>query len=247
MFRNKHFPFVFLALLVATALFVAGCTAATSAAPSAQSTQGNGTITVVGKGQAFGQPDQAQIQVGVETFAQTVDEATSQNQATVDAVMAALDELGIPAKDIQTTNYSLFAEQRYGDNGPEGIAGYRVGNQVNVIVRDISQVGAVMAAVTDAGANSIYGVNFSVADPAALEQEARAAAMADAQERAEALASLGQVQLGGITAISEVVGPPPVVMGLGGGAMAEAAAPQPSISPGELAVNVQVQVEYAIQ
>ena len=57
-----------------------------------------------------------------------------------------------------------------------GIAGYRVSNQVNVKIRDIALVGDVLAAVTEAGANSIYGVNFSVADPAALEAEARALA-----------------------------------------------------------------------
>ncbi|HMT22557.1 MAG TPA: SIMPL domain-containing protein, partial [Promineifilum sp.] len=113
----------------------------------------------------------------------------------------------------QTTNYSLYAEQIYGDRGPEGIAGYRISNQVNVKIRDIALVGDVLAAVTEAGANAIYGVNFSVADPAALEAEARAAAMDDARKRAESLAELGGVALGDIQVISEVVGTPVMPMG----------------------------------
>ncbi len=109
-----------------------------------------GGITVVGQGTSFGQPDQATVIVGVDTFAPTVAEATAQNQTTLDSVMAALEAAGIAPEDIQTTNYSLYAEQIYGDRGPEGIAGYRVSNQVNVKIRDISAVGDVLAAVTEA-------------------------------------------------------------------------------------------------
>lgn len=220
-----------------------------AAAPAQQATvPAAGGITVVGQGTAYGQPDQATVIVGVDTFAPTVAEATAQNQATLDDVMAALEAAGIAAEDIQTTNYSLYAEQIYGDRGPEGIAGYRVSNQVNVKIRDIALVGDVLAAVTEAGANAIYGVNFSVADPAALEAEARAAAMEDARKRAESLAELGGVSLGDIQIISEVVGTPVMPLGMGGGGFAmEQAASAPGISPGQLSYQVQVQVTYGIQ
>ncbi len=239
---------LFIAIL---ALALVGCNAAQAggtAAPAAQSgsTVNAGGVTVVGQGTAYGQPDQATVVVGVESFAATVAEATTQNQTTLDNVMAALAAAGIAAEDIQTTNYSLFAEQTYGENGPTGIAGYRVSNQVNVKIRDIALVGDVLAAVTEAGANSIYGVNFSVADPAALEAEARALAMQDAANRAASLAELGNVALGDITVISEVVGTP--VMPLSGGyAMEQAASAAPGISPGQLSYQVQVQVTYSIQ
>jgi uncharacterized protein YggE len=207
-----------------------------------------GGITVVGQGTAYGQPDQATVIVGVDTFAPTVEEATTQNQTTLDNVMAALEAAGIASEDIQTTNYSLYAEQIYGDRGPEGIAGYRVSNQVNVKIRDISLVGDILAAVTEAGANAIYGVNFSVADPAALEAEARANAVEDARLRAESLAELGGVTLGDVTIISEVVGAPVMPLGMGGGGFAmEQAASAPGISPGQLSYQVQVQVTYGIQ
>ena len=160
--------------------------------------------------------------------------------------MAALTAAGIAAEDIQTTNYSLYAEQTYGENGPTGIAGYRVSNQVNVKIRDIALISDVLAAVTEAGANAIYGVNFSVADPAALEAEARALAMQDAANRAASLAELGSVSLGEVVVISEVVGAP--VMPYGGGyAMEQAASAAPGISPGQLSYQVQVQVTYSIQ
>jgi uncharacterized protein len=228
-----------------------GTLPAQTAAPAQQTGTVNpavGGITVVGQGNAFGEPDQASVIVGVDTFAPSVGEATTQNQATLDRIMATLEAQGIAPEDIQTTNYSLYAEQIYGEQGPEGIAGYRVSNQVNVRIRDISKVGDVLGAVTEAGANAIYGVSFSVADPAALEAEARALAMADAEKRADSLAGLANVNLGEIRLISEVVGQPVMPLGMGGGfAMEQADISAPGISPGQLSYQVQVQVTYEIQ
>jgi uncharacterized protein YggE len=232
------------------ALAVAGCVPANSAgqvpvAERATESQAR-SITVIGKGEAAGQPDEAHVTVGVDTFAKVVNEATNENESTIQAILAALTDEGIAAEDIQTSNYNLWAEQLYGEEGPEGIGGYRVSNQVNVTIRDIDKVGDVIAAAINAGANTIYGVNFSVADPAALEAEAREAAIADAQERAESLAALSGVSLGDIVDISEALTQVPYpMMGLGGGG-GEAAAVS-SIAPGQLSYYVQVQVTYAME
>jgi uncharacterized protein YggE len=263
MLTQKRTQIVALLALLVLAALVIGCSgtlagnAATApeSAAAAPATQGSvpaipGSITVVGQGKAFGAPDQAQAQIGVEIFAETVQEATSQNQETFDRIQTALLDQGIAQEDIQTSNYSVWAEQRYDENGLSiGIVGYRVSNQVNVTIRDINEVGNVLSAAIDAGANSIYGVYFSVADPAALEAEARAAAMADAQARAESLAELGNLELGGISIISEVIGSPvqPFVRDFGGGAAMEQAAAVPGISPGQLSFQVQVQVTYGLQ
>ena len=245
--NTKSSIFILFVLVLGMALTgCAGALQAQAVTPEQQPSGTTGGVTVVGQGTAYGEPDQATVIVGVETFAPTVSEATAQNQETLEQVMVALEEAGIASADIQTTNYSLYAEQIYGERGPEGIAGYRVSNQVNVTIRDISKVGDVLAAVTEAGANAIYGINFAVADPAALEAEARAAAMADAEKRAQSLAELGDVSLGEIRIISEIIGQPIAPMG-GGGYMMEQAANAPGISPGQLSYQVQVQVTYGLQ
>lgn len=254
MFANRKMTILFVLVLLALAALAVACTGPSQAGAlgasqtdASQPVAGVGGITVVGQGEAFGKPDQAEVQVGVEVFAPTVAEATSQNEATIQQIMDALEAESIATEDIQTTNYSLWAEQKYGDNGPEGIVGYRVTNQVNVTIRDIDKVSDVLEAATEAGANSIYGVFFSVADPAALEAEARARAMEDARERAESLAELGGVELGEIQVISEVIGQPvQPFFGGGGRAVAEEAA-GPSISPGQLSYHIQVQVTYGLQ
>lgn len=250
MFKYNKQTILSILVLLALAVALVACGGPSIGATSAAPASSVGGITVVGQGEAFGQPDQAVVQIGIETFAKEVSQATSENEAAIQAIIDALTAQDIAAEDIQTTNYNLWAEQTYGDQGPEGIAGYRVSNQVSVTIRDIDTVGEVLTAVTEAGANNIFGVYFSVSDPATLETEARAAAVADARNRAASLAELGNVKLGDIQIISEVIGQTPMPYmfdGFGGGFAVEEAAMGPSISPGQLSYNIQVQVTFGIK
>lgn len=207
------------------------------------------TISVTGNGEAEGPPDQAQVSAGVQTMAETVAEASQQNQATVERIMQALERQGIDETDIQTSNYSIWPEQRHdGQTGEVSITGYRVSNMVSVVIDDITKVGEVLAAVTNAGANSVHGVNFGVRDTAALEESARKKAMEDARARAESLAELAGVELGEVQTISmSSGGGGPVPMMRGQMMAMDEAAPTVGISPGQLTVSVQLNVTFAIR
>ena len=239
---NKQSGWAFLLMLLGMVLVA--CTP-TADVPAGATGRG---ITVIGQGEAMGQPTQANASVGVEISAATVSEATSQNEALVAQVLDALAQQGIEEKDIQTSNYNVWAEQVYGENGAEGISGYRVTNMVNITIRDIDKVGAVLQAATEAGANAVHGVYFGVADTAALETEARTAAITNARARAQSLAELAGVELGEVLMITEVIGsnyPMPMARADLNAVSAESAAP--SISPGELSFTTQVQVTFAIK
>lgn len=210
------------------------------------------SISVTGEGEAFGKPDLAEINVGVQTFAETVVEASRRNQAIVDKIFAALAKQGIAEKDIQTADYSIWPEQEWqrGETQQQPrIVGYRVSNTVHVKVREIETIGEVLAAVTDAGANSIHGIRFGVEDTDALEAEARRMAMADARERAESLAGLAGVELGEVLAISMSGAPgwQPFDTRARLMEMADAGAPAPGVAPGEQRVAVSLHVSYAIR
>jgi hypothetical protein len=233
-------------LLAIIAVGLCGVAAAQNGADSVRS------ISVTGQGEASGPPDRAQISAGVQTLATTVAQASQQNQAIVDAIMRALAQQGVDKKDIQTANYSIWPEQQHDPQqvNQVRITGYHVSNVVTVIVEAIDKVGEVLAAVTNAGANSIHGVNFMVEDTAALEQRARAAAMTDARAQAAELAKLAGVGLGEVLTISTSSGggyPVPMMAGRGGDYMMAEAAAVPGISPGQLSVNVQVYVTFAIR
>lgn len=212
------------------------------------------TITVVGEGRVRIQPDIAQINIGIEVVGETVKEASGQGAETMTAVMNALKEGGVEEKDMQTSGYSVWVERPYGSEGPimDQAPIYHVNNTVNVTIRDLDTVGTILDAAIEAGANNIYGVTFSIADPKPLQTEAREKAVADALAKAEELAGLNQVQLGEVVSVSEVIGGGPsgyypgfarvpvAPEGMGGGGGGP-------ISPGELEMAAQLQVTYAIE
>jgi uncharacterized protein len=221
--------------------------AAAQAEPAAPATTLPRTITVLGEGTVATQPDVAQIQVGVEVTGDNAQEASAEAAGTMQAILDALKEVGIAAKDIQTSGYNIFVERPMTPDGTaSGAVIYRVHNSVSVIVRDLDTVGDVLDAAIEAGANNIYGVNFGLDDPDEVMAEARSKAAEDALARAEELAGLHGVALGEVVSISEVIsgmGIPAydsVNVSLG---MGSAAGP---ISPGEMKMTARLQVVYAI-
>ncbi len=237
-----------LALLGAVAL--SACAA--PVAGSANSAEQPHTISVTGNGVAYGAPDMAVVMIGVEVRDTDPAAAVDKANEKMTSIMAAIKGLGIEDKDLQTTNFSVFAQQDFEpETGrPTGEFTYVVNNTLNVTVRDLSKVGDVLGKAVGAGANAIHGVNFSVSDTAKLEAEAREKAMADAKARAEQLAKAAGVTLDQPMNINEYTsGPIPFVaemkapVGFGGGA---AAAPVP-VSTGQIQVNLQVNVTYIIK
>ncbi len=209
------------------------------------------TVTVIGQGKASGAPTVAHINVGVETTAPSAQEAMEANRVTMNALLETIKALGIAEKDIQTGNFSIYADQSPTvspvDTKPEstGEVVYHVSNQVNLTVRDIAALGDILDQAVAAGANNVYGVSFDVEDTSELEAEAREKAVADAQSRAETLAALNGVSVGQVITISEVIGSPsPVYYDVARAAGLGGATP---IQPGEYEVTVSVQVTYAIQ
>jgi uncharacterized protein YggE len=207
-------------------------------------------ITVVGVGRASLVPDIARISVGAEARADTVSEAKSKVDLQMEAITAALAELGIAEKDVQSAHYSIFYEQepyqpfpREEGSAAEPKGAYRVSSMLEVTVRDVEKAGAVLDGVVTAGANQVYGVNFTVSDDQKWQSQAREKAMADARARAAEFAALSGAQLGEVLSVSEIIGGNVYMsyaergMGGGGGGLA----------PGELEMSTQVQVTFALQ
>jgi uncharacterized protein YggE len=206
-------------------------------------------ITVVGVGRVSLVPNIARISVGAEARADTVSEAKGKVDRQMEAIAAALKELGVAEKDIQSAHYSIYYEQEPyqpfpREEGPaaEPKGAYRVSNMLEVTVRDVEKAGQVLDGVVSAGANQVYGVSFTVSDDQKWQSQARETAMADARARALEFATLGGVQLGEVLSISEVIGGNVVLSyaerGMGGGG---------GIAPGELEMSTQVQVSFALQ
>ena len=231
----------------------------TPVAPSPQAPNGGAnmprTITVVGRGTVRITPDIATANIGVETSGPNVKKAIDEASETMAAVLKALTAAGEAEKDIQTAGFTVWADRSYGpvpvieegrDMGDQQIT-YRVNNNVRVIVRDLTKVGAVIDAAVEAGANSIYGVSFGIDKPEDLASEAREKAIADARAKAGELAALNGVQVGEVVSVSEIVGQTPFYGVERAALMADGLGGAGPFTPGEQEVSLQLQVVYAIR
>jgi hypothetical protein len=235
-----------LIVYVASPRSVPAIEASTAALPSAQATTDTSGISVSGTGRVRIKPNIATLSIGVETRATTLAEATSQANTRMTAVTEKIKSLGVADKDIQTTAFNItpLTEQKQG-SAPV-ITGYRVNNQLSVTVRKIDDVGKILDAVVAAGANNVYGITFGVDDPAPYQQQARAAAIKDAQDKAGQLAKAAGVTLGKVISINEGgVSPSPILRAASAPvAMTMATTP---VETGEMELTVTVEMRFGVQ
>jgi len=227
-------------------LLLGGCGGSQSE-PTATGTPPPRNITVSGSGKVFLNPDIATISIGVHSEDESAARAVNGNNAQAQKVTEVLLEMGVEEDDIQTSNFNIYLEQRFDEEGDQAGTIYIVDNTVLVTMRDLNILGEIMGTVVEAGANSIFGIQFDVADKTQALSEARKAAVEDAQKKAEELALAAGVTLGEVQSINEYGGVPvPVFEGKGGGGLG-AASDQIPISLGQLSLTVEVSVIYHIR
>lgn len=233
------------ALLAAGSLAAAPAfaqSAALAAAPSADRVFDATTLNLAAYGETEVAPDEAILTLGVQSRAPTAGEAMAQNAGQMNAVIAALRKAGVPEREIRTTNLNLSAQYSYAQDKPPVLDGYVAGNDVSVTVNDIAKVGAVVDAVTAAGANQINGVSFALKDPSVAEDAARLVALKALAAKAALYANASGYHITRLVNLSEQAGvaPGPVrpVMML-----AKVATP---VSAGELTVRVEVSGVYEL-
>lgn len=209
------------------------------------------TIRVVGVGEARAAPDEAHVDFGVETSAPTAQAAAEQNARAMERVVRALTEAGIARRDIGTNNYSVFpdyAPPRPGTEEPT-LRGYRVVNTVTARTERIPQVGRLIDAALQAGANRVNGVRFGLKNSEGVRAEAIRGAVAKARADAAAIAAALGVRLGAVLDASTAGGQPPVFarleMAQARGFAADAASTP--IEPGQQTVTASVTLVYAIE
>jgi uncharacterized protein YggE len=239
--RTKFLVFTVLAL--ALVLSACGPTTVNQAAPDPQR-----LLTVNGVGATYLTPDIAYIYVGVHTENASATEAVDANKSQTTAVIDSLKGAGVDAKDIRTTNFSIWPSQQYAPDGTATGTTYMVDNTVYITVRNLDGLGDLLDSAISAGANSINSIQFDVADKTAAIKEARAKAVEDAKKQAQELADAAGVTLGDIQSVSFYDNSAyPTYEGKGGGgggAVANATVP---IQPGQLSISGTVTIVYFIK
>jgi len=207
------------------------------------------SIRVTGDAKVTAKPDRVQIDIGVTTRAPQSQDAAAQNARQVEAVLAAVRKAAGPAAVLKTISYSLNPNYQYHPNGGEPtIDGYTANNVVQVTLDELSKIGAVIDAATQAGANHVQGIQFTLRDQAAVRaqalREAATRARAEAEVLAEAL-GLKVVRVLSVEESSPGIVPVRVLAGAPR-SMVTAAAPTP-VETGTLDVtaNVTLSVEVS--
>ncbi|MCF3974067.1 SIMPL domain-containing protein [Paracoccus salsus] len=214
--------------------------------PGSGGTMADRRLTVIGEGEARVAPDMATVQLGVTSQADSAAEAMRQNSTRQSAVIEALKGAGIDERNIQTSGLSLGTVMDYGENRAPRVTGYQASNMVAVRVTEIADLGAVLDAIVDAGANEINGIDFGRDDGTDVEDEARRAAVADARHKAGVLAEAAGLTLGPVLMLRDNQvsgGPRPMMRMAADGAAASESVP---VQAGELSMSASVQMEYAL-
>ena len=206
--------------------------------------QGETLLIVSASGRAESRPDEARLQLGVQSIGASAGEASRVNREKMERVTAALRRLGVRANDLQTRNLTLQRIDYGRDRGR-----FRADNIVEVRLRDMNRVGEAVTAVTEAGANLLSGPDLRIADQEAASRSAYAGAYRAARARADAYAGAAGLKVVRILSIrdDQAGGPVPYYQAE---AMAMDAAPppveQPQVRPGMNTDEVRVRVDFAL-
>jgi uncharacterized protein YggE len=204
------------------------------------------TISVTGSGKVVVVPDMATVDLGVMIERPNAKAARADAAAAMTKVVAAIRALGIDDKDIKTVNVSLNPVYDYPNNASPRIRGYQLNNTVTVTVRDLDKLSDVLDNGVQAGATSVNGISFDVADRVAAEAKARDAAVADAKAKAEALASGLGVRIEGVASVTESSSTPVWYdRSYAAGAASDVAAETP-VMAGTSDITITVQITFLI-
>lgn len=207
--------------------------------------------------------DWVSVNIGVETVADDAETALEANNRKMEEVRKALKKAGVKAEELSTGRFAitprweprpsnLSASER--STWTPDIIAYQVSNQLQIASANLEQVGIWLQSATEAGANSLGNLNFSLENPDRHRAEAIRVATEKAKEYADAAASAAGVTLAELTLI-EVDGASvtPRVQPLQQGremsmmAMSDSASSKVSVEPGEIEVHASVRLNYRFQ
>jgi uncharacterized protein len=209
-------------------------------------------LTVTATGRADARPDEARLQLGVQSDAASAGEASRLNREKMAKVQAALARLGVRPDDLQTRNLSLNRIDYGAERGR-----YRAYNVLEATLRDMDKVADAVTVATEAGANVLSGPDLRISDREASSRSAYAAAYRAARARAEAYAGAAGLKISRILTIQDAGEggvPIPYVRDMSAtmteqasAAPAPVAPPPPPFNPGITTQQVNVRVDFALE
>jgi uncharacterized protein YggE len=162
------------------------------------------SIRVTGDAIVTAKPDRAWIDVGVLTQEKQSQNAATQNAKQLESILGALHKLLGADADIKTINYALNPDYQYRPiGGKSSVSSYTALHVVRVTVDDLDKVGPVIDTATQAGANHVESVRYTVRDQQVLHSQAVREAALKARASADALAAALNLKITRMVSVEE--------------------------------------------
>ncbi len=204
------------------------------------------SITVSGDAVISAEPNQAQIDIGVVTQARTAPDASRENAERLTRVLAEVKKLLDKDDEVKTSGYALTPNYRYPQGGKPEIVGYNASNTVRIKTHRLENVGRLIDAAMQAGANNVNRLVFTLKDEQAAQLDALRSASAKAKSKAEAIAASLGLKIVKIISVSENERAVQPVFRQAMAARAEAAAAPTPVEPGTVEVRSTVSVTVEV-
>ena len=166
-----------------------------------QEIESKNTITVSGTGEVYAKPDLALTSFSVITEKKEIAEAMAENTTKMNTVIDSIKEQGVEAKDLKTTKFNIYPryewqkETQFYPNGRRILVGYEVRQSLEIKIRDMEKIGTIIQKATNAGANQVGDLRFTIDDEDEIKKQAREQAIDKAKDKAKELASQLGVKL----------------------------------------------------
>ena len=161
------------------------------------------SVTAHGEAIITAEPDQAQIDIGVVTQARNAPEAAKENAEKLSQVMAQVKKLLGKGDEVKTASYSLNPNYRYPQGGKPEITGYTATNILRIKTATLENVGKLIDAAMQSGANRINQLLFTLKDEQAVQVQALRLASQKAKMKVEEMAGALGLKVVRVLALTE--------------------------------------------
>ncbi len=158
------------------------------------------TISVSGYGEVKAAPDFSTIMIVSIGTGTTSEDAAAKCESVTERVKEIAAEQGVLAKNLTTSGVTLSTNTRESDGA---VTGYVARETITIIEEEFNRVNDILSPIIDARIIESYEASYSLLDASAAYSDALAEAMADAQEKAEAIAAAGVLEITGIVSVVE--------------------------------------------
>ena len=234
-------------VLVALLMLASGSLARSAwAAADAGAPGSPGVVSAEGVARLERAPEKAHLDLAIVRSAREAEEALGAARAALSALQEALAGAAIPHQFF-TRGTSVTPQYRYVQNGPRALTHYEARLELEITTEALDALGTLLTVANGAGADTVTGLRYALADPLSHRLEALALATKRARATAQTLAAAADHRLGALLHLDadrEGSGPTfPQPMMMRAAAEMDAG---PSLAPPPLTVEARVQVRYAL-